>query len=169
VNDLVYIGQTIRDVGARFAEHCHPGQAKREFLSEAIQEIGREHFYVEVLESGLESQREMNYREAYYVSTLRTVWPDGYNLTVGGTWGREFRNTKKPPRQEFIDAYQAGFSLSEIADYYKCSPTGVWKHLKKAGVETRPCGNAPGESNRWDHTKRKSRSLDEWVNSLKAG
>ena len=45
VNDLVYVGQTVRDVGERFKEHCHPGMAKRELLCNAIQEIVREHFY----------------------------------------------------------------------------------------------------------------------------
>ena len=161
VNDLVYIGQTTRDVQARFKEHCHPGKAKREFLSKAIQEIGKEHFFVEVLESGLETQRDMNYREAYYVSTMRTVWPDGYNLTTGGAWNREFKNTQKPPKQEYVDAYNAGYSLSEIAAHYGVSTTGVLRHLKKAGVQMRSPGRSPGESNRWEHTKRKPRTFDE--------
>lgn len=29
VNDLVYIGQTIRSVEARFKEHCHPSNYKK--------------------------------------------------------------------------------------------------------------------------------------------
>lgn len=161
VNSLVYVGQTTRDVKERFGEHCHPSMAKKEFLAKAIQEIGREHFYFEVLESGLETQRDMNYREAYYVSTLRTVWPDGYNLTTGGTWSREFKQTKQPVRQEFIDAYQAGYTLSEIADHYNVSPATVWNHLKKAGVKTRSGGCQPGECNRWEHTKRKPRKLSD--------
>ena len=159
VNDLVYIGQTIRSVEARFKEHCHPSNYKKEFLGQAIKEIGREHFYVEVLESGLTSQREMNYREAYYVCTMRTVWPDGYNLTVGGTRGREFKQLKKPPRQEFIDEYQAGYSLAEIANKHGVSVGTVYKNLRKANVKLRSPGAQPGECNVWDHTRRTTREI----------
>lgn len=161
VNNLVYVGQTTRAVEERFKEHCHPGKANTEFFARAIQEIGREHFYVEVLESGLETQREMNYREAYYVSTMRTVWPDGYNLTVGGTWGKEFKQTKIPARKEFVDAYQAGYSLSEIANKYGVCNVTVLKHLRKAGVQMRSPGAQPGECNVWNHTKRKFKEVRE--------
>lgn len=161
VNNKVYVGQTTRKVQERFMEHCCPSMAKKELLAKAIQEIGREHFYFEVLESGLKTQRDMNYREAYHVATLRTVWPDGYNLTTGGTWGKDFKDTKKPFRREFVDAYEAGFTLTEIGDYYGVCNTTVWKHLKKAGVPMRPSGSQPGECNRWPHTKRKPRKIGE--------
>lgn len=161
VNDLVYVGQTIRGVEERFKEHCRKNKAKHEFISSAIQEIGREHFFYEILESGIETQRELNYREAYYVATMRTVWPDGYNRTTGGAWNREFKDTKRPARQEFVDAYKAGYTLSEIADHFGVCGTTVWNHLKKAGVERRSGGCQPGECNRWEHTRRKARTLSD--------
>ena len=161
INDRVYVGQTIRDLKERFGEHCYNSHRDRGYLTQAIEEYGREHFWIELLEDGLETQRDLNYREAYYISTLRTVWPDGYNITTGGTWNHEFKSTKTPPRQEFVDAYNAGYSLMEIAEKFGVCNTTVWNHLKKAGVQTRNCGSAPGECNRWEHTKRKHRDLPD--------
>lgn len=75
-----YIGQT-NNFRARFSSHASGNQCRA--FSSAIKKYGIENFISEILEDGL-SPDEANVREAFYISSLNTMYPTGYNLTSGG-------------------------------------------------------------------------------------
>ena len=86
VNDLCYIGQSV-NYKERFRKHCE--EAKRNnytyksYLYNAMNEIGIDKFYVELLESQVEDYNE---KEVYYINKYNTLRPNGYNLAPGGMW-----------------------------------------------------------------------------------
>ena len=154
VNGKCYVGQTTRNFNERFSEHCQPGSAKKgSKLSQAIQLYGEENFVCRILEEGIEDERELSYREVYYVATLRTVWPDGYNATPGGTEGFRINAKQTMYNPEIVDAYVGGLSLAEVGKRFGVCGGTVLNHLRKAGVPRRPMGSLPGHCPRWDKMK----------------
>lgn len=148
LNGMQYVGQTVRTVEERMKEHFQPSSAKTELLAAAIQKDGRENFIVEVLEEGITDYRELSYREVFYVATLRTVYPDGYNRTPGGVFGFQWNAKPKTWNPDYVRDYEAGMTLVEIGEKHGKAPTTILKHLKNAGVQRR-CGPRPGCS-RWE-------------------
>lgn len=74
LNNLLYVGQSA-DVDFRFRQHCRMHHPVR--IDMAIAELGREHFWYEILESGVHNPDE---REAYWIKKLDTIYPNGYNV-----------------------------------------------------------------------------------------
>lgn len=97
VNDLVYIGQTKReDIMIRFKEHyyyAHTKDGKYRAFGKAINEIGFEHFKIEVLEEC--DQSMLNEREIYWISYYDS-YNHGYNMTPGGQQGEQHTSEEKP-------------------------------------------------------------------------
>lgn len=83
-NNMCYIGQSI-DYKTRFKKHCEEARRKKytykSYLYNAMNEIGIENFYVELLERQIEDYNE---KEEYYIKKYNTLRPNGYNLTKGG-------------------------------------------------------------------------------------
>jgi group I intron endonuclease len=80
--DKKYIGQTI-----------HPEQRKRNHIHEAFVRDSDYYFHRSLRKHGLESFKyeileetdDLNNRENYYIETLNTLWPYGYNQTYAST------------------------------------------------------------------------------------
>ena len=79
INDLVYIGQA-KNVHKRFLKHCNPSQYTSK-LKNDIMLYGKEHFHYEILEKDIEN---FNEREQYLIQHYNSIWPNGYNCTIGG-------------------------------------------------------------------------------------
>lgn len=85
VNGKKYVGQTIRGLKRRFQEHFHKNSAFRCVgLSRAIVKYGKSAFKIEILEF-CKSREELDIREIYWIASLDTVAPNGYNLKSGGS------------------------------------------------------------------------------------
>lgn len=154
VDGKCYVGQTTRDFKVRYMEHCLASSAKKgSKLSQAIQLFGEENFTCTILEEGITDERELSYREVYYIATMRTVWPDGYNATPGGTEGFRINAKQTMYNPELVDAYLSGLSLREVGERFGVCAGTVYKHLKKAGVPRRGLGPQPGHCPRWDKLK----------------
>lgn len=86
VNDMCYVGQSV-DYLDRFRKHKEEALRNnykyKSRLYNAMNQIGVEHFYVELLESQIENYNE---REIYWINKLNTLNPNGYNLAKGGMW-----------------------------------------------------------------------------------
>jgi group I intron endonuclease len=82
IDNKQWIGQTIRSLEERWAEHCKK-QSPCRYLKNAIQKYGRENFEIKILVR-CNSIEEMNRREQYYIRLLNTLAPNGYNLDSGG-------------------------------------------------------------------------------------
>ena len=82
INNMAYVGQAINS-SERFIAHCKPSSAinGNSIIDKAIQKYGANNFWFEIIESQVENYNE---REKYWISQLNTVYPNGYNLQIGG-------------------------------------------------------------------------------------
>jgi group I intron endonuclease len=82
INGKIYVGQTTRSIHVRWKEHCKDKRAcKALFL--AIGKYGKENFEISVIEICHDIE-EMNEKESFYISSLNSLVPNGYNLRSGG-------------------------------------------------------------------------------------
>lgn len=93
INNKKYVGQSI-DLNRRLKEHWnHCGIAHNSAIDLALEKYGHEIFTTEILE--LCKPEELNDREAYWIETLNTISPNGYNLTKGGDYTFVLSNCKQ--------------------------------------------------------------------------
>lgn len=88
LNNKAYIGQTMRNLKTRRAEHLRtalnsPWIKHPTPLHKDIKEFGSASFEWEILEV-CTSCDHMNERERFYIKLLNTMTPNGYNQTIGG-------------------------------------------------------------------------------------
>lgn len=87
-NGMSYIGQTVRLLTVRKAEHLRAASNVTDVkhpmpVHLAINEFGSANFSWEILET-CESKTHLNMRERFYIKLLNTEVPNGYNQTIGG-------------------------------------------------------------------------------------
>lgn len=85
INGKIYIGQTIRSLESRWLSHCSSSSLCL-YLSNSIKKYGKENFNVSVLKK-CSSLQEMNYYEKFFIKSLNSLAPNGYNLRDGGVDG----------------------------------------------------------------------------------
>jgi group I intron endonuclease len=111
IDGKLYVGQTINTVEDRWAEHLSKGRQMiyhqdsdperlrkqgilQSHLYRAMAIHGLDNFSIEELEEC--TDEELNDKEAYWIETLDTLAPKGYNLmTGGGSNGQHSEVTKK--------------------------------------------------------------------------
>lgn len=105
INNRVYIGQTVshrlnknkfRLFGyiGRFNDHISEALNNKKknqctYLNSAIRKYGKNNFCVDIVE--ICSKDELDSKEIYYINKYNSIYPNGYNLTVGG---KNFTNNK---------------------------------------------------------------------------
>lgn len=97
-NGKVYIGQTVRELPERMAEHLrHHATA----FDRALRKYGIEGFVVEQIDTA-ETLEELNQKEAYWIQHYGCIVPDGYNMCEGGgnTKGYHHREESKKKMSE---------------------------------------------------------------------
>ena len=86
INNKCYVGQSV-DYKVRFRKHKEEARRNnfhyKSVLYNAMNALGIDNFYVELLESQVENYNE---REIYWINKLNTIRPNGYNLAKGGDW-----------------------------------------------------------------------------------
>lgn len=130
INDKCYIGQSV-DYRYRFRKHCETARRNnfkyKSYLYNAMNKLGIENFYVELLESQVEDYNE---KEIFYIQHFNTMRPNGYNLAAGGGGhpnlsGIENHNAKITSQEDLEAIYDelehSTYSLSEIAKHYGVS------------------------------------------------
>lgn len=103
INNKVYIGQAI-NTQQRFNSHISRAKTNSDNspIHDAINKIGKEAFYYEILESQIENYNE---REKYWIKYYNSIVPNGYNLLEGGN---------EPPYSSGEDCWNASIT-NEIA------------------------------------------------------
>ncbi|MBD3878755.1 MAG: GIY-YIG nuclease family protein [Quinella sp. 1Q5] len=81
LNGKPYVGKTKRSTEVRFKEHVK----EKTYIGKAMRKYGIESFTVEVLEEC--PVEKLNEREIFWIATLGSKAPNGYNLTDGGDGG----------------------------------------------------------------------------------
>lgn len=85
INDKIYIGQTIRTLGERWAGHrCDfMSGRKKTALYLAFNKYGIENFYIELIEDNI-PYLMLDEKEIEYIRKYNSVSPNGYNISFGG-------------------------------------------------------------------------------------
>lgn len=82
INDMVYIGQTIRLLERRWSQHCSKNMDS--YLSRAIRKYGKENFRIEIIDTA-QTIEELNEKEVYWIAFYNCISPIWYNLVTGGS------------------------------------------------------------------------------------
>jgi hypothetical protein len=97
-NNKLYVGQAVshilnhkryRPYGRNGRFRCHISEAfskkknQSHYLNNAIRKYGVDNFEVDLIEYC--SVNDANDRETYYINSYNSVFPNGYNLKIGGT------------------------------------------------------------------------------------
>lgn len=91
-NNFKYIGKSV-DMQRRIDEHYLCKGKNRHFYYALA--LRPDQFSVEMIELPLASDAELNTLEICYIHVLNTIHPHGYNLTQGGTGGRQSFETRQ--------------------------------------------------------------------------
>jgi len=85
VNGLSYIGQTINSFKKRWGEHCSKASNKT-YIDRAIKKYGKENFKTSIIKH-CNNIQDLNQEEKNYILQENTLYPNGYNLKIGGNNG----------------------------------------------------------------------------------
>lgn len=80
ITSEIYVGQTTKSIETRFAGHC--SKSSRSLISLAIQKYGKENFTIELIDIASD-QKDLDSKEVYWIETLDTISPKGYNKLQG--------------------------------------------------------------------------------------
>ena len=117
-----YVGQTRRTIQERWADHINRRYSDDYYFHRALIKYGTDNFSIKeidvICEADLESLVDsLNESEIYYIEYFKTLYPDGYNLTIGG--GNTSVNFLKPVNQydlcgNYIRRYNSIIEASRI-------------------------------------------------------
>lgn len=82
INGKLYIGCT-NDFERRKTAHLQLRKTEKCLFHDMINKHGKDSFLWEIIEI-VNSQEKAYEREQYYIKELNTVFPNGYNMTIGG-------------------------------------------------------------------------------------
>lgn len=98
INNKKYVGYTTKSLDERKKTHYYKSRSENNkhyfyLLPIAIRKHGFDNFKWEVLFE-TDSLEEVQKKEIYYIKLLKTITPNGYNLTEGGNGGIQSEHTK---------------------------------------------------------------------------
>ena len=92
-NGKIYIGQTVKDLSARWKRHCCPSSGCTA-LHNAIVKYGADNFTVEQIDVAC-SKEELDRKEQYWIKHFNSRVPNGYNLSDGGDGCLGYKHTEE--------------------------------------------------------------------------
>lgn len=116
---MQYVGQTNRKLRVRLCSHQNNPSG---YIGRAIRKYGLKNFKVEILEE-CETPEQLNEREIFWISTLNTKSPNGYNLTDGGEGMHGFKYNEETrakistnnPRKRLVRCLESGVIYESLA------------------------------------------------------
>jgi group I intron endonuclease len=138
VNGKKYVGYTTRTIAKRWKEHLTlAARGSLLYFHCALRKYGLDNFRVELLETVVGTQVEIQAAEVRYIASQGSLAPDGYNLTVGGEGTHDFSVNAR----ERVAAAQRGRPRSEelrrkvsLALKGRPKPEGFGEKLSKAQI-----------------------------------
>ena len=137
VNSKIYIGQTRRTLSERIKDHCSKRSKQSTIITRAIHKYGIDNFDIEVLDTNIPSQKQLDELEILYISCFKSRVPSGYNATDGGYSGNGKRSIDKIHHKEIVDLYTSGKSKNYIAKIYGVYPGTIGRILKENNTTSR--------------------------------
>ena len=137
INKKVYIGQTTQKVEDRFKQHLKLLKSNsNQIIHKAIKKYGKDKFYYEILECGVDMQ-DLSKKEEYYIKIYNSV-ENGYNISYGGGQSRRTPLiSSEEDIKDIIALYEDGKSTRYIGDKYSVSNSVIKRILKNSGVRLR--------------------------------
>jgi group I intron endonuclease len=83
ITNKVYVGLTTKSLSERINAHINRGNTEKSVFQKSLKKHGRDNFKFEVIDQA-NSREELCNKEIYWIKTLTTLSPNGYNLTIGG-------------------------------------------------------------------------------------
>ena len=83
INNKAYVGQTIRGLDKRIKQYKSNLGGGQYALKNAFNKYGFDNFLFEELFICFD-KHDLNYFEKYFINSLDSLYPNGYNLTTGG-------------------------------------------------------------------------------------
>ncbi len=124
INGKMYCGQTIKPLIRRFKAHTKK-TSKCYALTKAIQYFGDENFYFDQIDSAT-TYKELNMKEVYWIETLKTMSPNGYNTRFGGRNGKITNETKEKIKKTLTGTKQT-------ESHRRNNSESKWNQLPKKG------------------------------------
>lgn len=137
ITNKVYIGQTVMPLARRWS--VHKASKRKSPLTSSIKKHGIENFYIQEIDRA-HSTIELDILEQTYIVAYNSVYPNGYNLAIGGRSSRGHKAWNKgikglpPPKSAFKPGdipRNKGLETSEAAKI-KQSKAKLGKHLSPA-------------------------------------
>ena len=111
---------------------------KNQLIFKAIKKYGKENFYIKVLKDNINTYKDLNFYEEYYIKEYNSMTPNGYNMCPGGQkWRRAPLNIEENIKEKLILEYKNGKSSRELEIKYNISRPTIIKFLKENKVEIR--------------------------------
>lgn len=133
-NDKVYIGQTTVSLNERLHQHLKPSTIKSKHqykLYSAIDELGSDKFYIELLEDNVDYNL-LDEREEYWIDYYDS-FNNGYNSTPGGKGGKLI--FKEEDVNRIIDMLKSGKTKEEVSKEFNCNQYTIVRTLKYNGYD----------------------------------
>ena len=140
-NGKMYVGQTQRTFGIRTKQHLNRSDT---YFDKALSKYGLNNFSYWILDRG-STLEELNEKERYWITEYDCLWPNGYNLTIGGDGVKGYRHTDEYKRK--MSEAKKGKMIGENNPFYGKKHT--IKSIKKMSEY---------QSARWTVEARKERS-----------
>jgi group I intron endonuclease len=122
INGKQYIGQTIQSLADRWYHHTYYSNFRNNYFHNAIKKYGKENFEIKQIDRALTIE-ELNEKEKYWIKTMNTIVPNGYNLTMGGraeTPGHRHSNkTKELLRKIHSGRYPSKETREKLSKIHK--------------------------------------------------
>lgn len=114
INDKQYVGSTTQTLSQRYGKNYGENTVSKSHfpLMKAIKEIGKKHFYIELIENyPCSSKNELEAREGYWIRQKDT-YRNGYNLRIAGRTKQEYVEDNR----ENITQYQKQYRKDNKED-----------------------------------------------------
>lgn len=112
INGKMYVGQTRRTFGIRTKQHLNRSDT---YFDKALAKYGLNNFSYWILDRG-STLEELNEKERYWIAEYDCLWPNGYNLTVGGDGVKGYRHTGEYKRK--MSEAKKGKMIGENNPFY---------------------------------------------------
>ena len=131
INNKIYVGQTIGTVQERWRKHCKKSSIGCSAVPNAITKYGKENFIVEQIDDA-NTIEELNEKETYWIKTLQSISPLGYNLRSGG--GNSLHSQETLVKQSIAKQITVNeVKYSTMKDAVKATGLSMYKLRKLIG------------------------------------
>tara|TARA_R100000951_G_C2616923_1_gene173089 strand:- start:78 stop:1157 length:1080 start_codon:yes stop_codon:yes gene_type:complete len=146
VNGIQYVGCTVKKLKYRIQSHLHEatrGRGSKHSLQQAIRDFGFDNMGFKKIDEA-SSLQELRQKEIYWIESLNTLYPNGYNLNKGGNvFGDRKRSYKRffeidGKTYEGISNLAKAFGLTKKTVEARLSSNLNWTLRQVVGLEPAP-------------------------------